>query len=306
LSLLLFSITKEEWSLVRHPSEHTFGIQLAGNKPATLVPVAVIMAKEFAGNLDFVDLNCGCPINLVFKNGAGSVLLDQPAKLGRILLGMNTALGEIPLTLKVRTGIKDGRNTVHRLMERVGPEWGAGAITIHGRTRQQWYTKLAEPVFDDQVHHARDSLFTPFHSTPSIEQTHPNSYIVVTKHSTFPISTHLMPLWNAVESTGVDAAMVAGGALIKSWIFTESKERRECDISSRGRLDLIRKVLTFGLGLGSDTAGVNTTRRYLGEALSFQHRYIPIGLLELLPGRLNDRPPSYHGRDEPGVPNSFL
>jgi tRNA-dihydrouridine synthase 3 len=51
---------------------------------------------------------------------------------------------------------------------------------------------------------------------------------------------------------------------------------------------------------------VNTTRRYLCEALSFQYRYIPIGLLERLPGRLNDRPPSYHGRDELGVPGLFF
>lgn len=73
LATSFLSASKEEWSLVRrHPSEKIFGIQLAGNKPATLVPTAEIMAKEFGGNLDFVDLNCGCPIDLVFKAGAGS------------------------------------------------------------------------------------------------------------------------------------------------------------------------------------------------------------------------------------------
>lgn len=55
-----------------------------------------------------------------------------------------------------------------------------------------------------------------------------------------------------------------------------------------------------GSHFGSDTAGVNTTRRYLCEALSFQYRYVPIGLLEHLPGRLNDRAPAFHGRDELG------
>ena len=44
----------------------------------------------------------------------------------------------------------------------------------------------------------------------------------------------------------------------------------------------------------------NTTRRYLCEALSFQYRYVPIGLLEYLPGKINDRPPAYRGRDELG------
>lgn len=49
---------------------------------------------------------------------------------------------------------------------------------------------------------------------------------------------------------------------------------------------------------GCDTQ--NTTRRYLCEALSFQYRYVPIGLLEYLPGKINDRPPAYRGRDELG------
>ena len=46
---------------------------------------------------------------------------------------------------------------------------------------------------------------------------------------------------------------------------------------------------------------MNTTRRYLCESLSFQYRYIPIGLLESLPGHINDRAPAFRGRDELGV-----
>lgn len=65
--------SKEEWSLIRrHPSESIFGVQLAGNKAATLVPTAETIAKECAGNVDFVDINCGCPIDLVFQTGSGS------------------------------------------------------------------------------------------------------------------------------------------------------------------------------------------------------------------------------------------
>lgn len=49
-----------------------FGVQLAGNKPSTLVPTAEVLGREFANSIDFVDVNCGCPIDLVFKTGSGS------------------------------------------------------------------------------------------------------------------------------------------------------------------------------------------------------------------------------------------
>lgn len=132
----------------RHPSESTFGVQIAGAKPATMVPAAEVIGKECAGNIDFVDINCGCPIDLVFRTGSGSarkssyanldcgfilislVVLDAGAKLGKIIIGMNKALGEIPVTVKLRTGVKDGRNTAHKLMPRLAPDFGAGCITV--------------------------------------------------------------------------------------------------------------------------------------------------------------------------------
>ena len=150
--------SKEEWSLVRrHPSERIFGVQIAGNKPGILTPTAEVLAREFRPRgIDFVDLNCGCPIDLVFRAGSGSarkhwilhtvstkhsiynispacIVLDAPAKLSKILIGMNKALGEIPVTVKLRTGVKEGRNTAHKLMPRLAAETGIGAVTV-GRT----------------------------------------------------------------------------------------------------------------------------------------------------------------------------
>jgi hypothetical protein len=57
-------------------------------------------------------------------------VLDAAAKLGKIIIGMNRALGDIPVTVKLRTGVKDGRNTAHKLMPRLGSEFGAGCITV--------------------------------------------------------------------------------------------------------------------------------------------------------------------------------
>jgi tRNA-dihydrouridine synthase 3 len=93
--------------------------------------------------------------------------------------------------------------------------------------------------------------------------------------------------------------MIGRGALIKPWIFTEIKERRHWDITSTERLEIMRQFCDYGLEhWGSDTQGVNLTRKFLCEWQSFLHRYIPIGLLEVMPPRINDRPPAYRGRDE--------
>ncbi|KAJ3851105.1 zinc finger dihydrouridine synthase [Lentinula lateritia] len=294
LSTSFLSGSKEEWSLVRrHPSEHTFGVQIAGNKPNTLVPTAEVLAKECGsqGGIDFVDVNCGCPIDLVFKTGSGSALLDAPGKLGKALIGMNKALGSIPVTIKLRTGVKDGRNTAEKLMTRAvggGGEsgWGVGCITLHGRTRQQRYTKLADWEYIRQCVDAVRAREADEDLPPIPIFGNGDCFSSHDYHS-------------AVERYHVDGVMVGRGALIKPWIFTEIKERREWDISSRERLEGIRKLAEFGLShFGTDTSGINTTRRYLCEALSFQYRYVPIGLLEVLPAKINDRAPRFRGRDE--------
>jgi tRNA-dihydrouridine synthase 3 len=71
---------KTEWALTkRHESERTFGIQVAGSKPAQLVPCAEAIVKQ-CPDVDFVDVNLGCPIDLVFNKGAGSALFDHPSE----------------------------------------------------------------------------------------------------------------------------------------------------------------------------------------------------------------------------------
>lgn len=123
---------KSEWSLVkRHPSEKCFGVQLCGNRPQTLVAATEHLKRETA-NVDFIDVNSGCPIDLVVKKGGGSALLDQGSKLGKILRGMNIAAGETPITIKMRTGLKTGHNTTHKLMSRAVRDWGVGALTVSG------------------------------------------------------------------------------------------------------------------------------------------------------------------------------
>jgi len=270
----------------RHESEKMFGIQLAGGYPNRMVPAAEMIAREIGGGVDFVDVNLGCPIDLVFNQGAGSALLDSPGRLGKILVGMNRALGEVPLTVKFRTGVASTKPNAHKLVPRFAAEWGASAMTLHGRSRQQRYSKLADWEYIRQCATAlRESLSDA--GLPPVP--------IFGNGDCFSAQSY----YEEKEKSGVDGVMVARGALIKPWIFTEISEKREWDISATERLEGIRRFAEFGLShWGSDTQGINTTRRFLCEALSFQHRYIPIGLLERLPPMLNERPPAYRGRNE--------
>ncbi|KAM0753283.1 FMN-linked oxidoreductase [Meredithblackwellia eburnea MCA 4105] len=274
-----------EWSLVRrHPSEKMFGVQICGSKPQILVPAAETIIGEC--EIDFLDINCGCPIDLVFNKGAGSALLGHAGKLGRSLAGMSEVLGETPLTIKIRNGIQHNSPVAHKLVQRMQGEWGVSAVTLHGRSRQQRYKTKADYQYVGEV--ARQLRQTASDlGQPSIP--------IFGNGDAYDYRTY----YENMETSGVDGIMVARGGLVKPWIFTEIKEKRDWDISSRERLDLIGQLASFGLEhWGSDTQGVNITRRFLLESLSFTHRYVPVGLLERFPVSLNERPFPYRGRDE--------
>ena len=137
-----------------HGKDLRFGVQISANKPSPAIKATEVITA-LCPYVRVLDLNCGCPIDLVYRTGAGSGLLDNPGKLEKMVRGMNTVSGEIPITVKIRMGTKDNKPTALRLVDRLtsgglesqdsglGPP-GVAAITLHGRSRQQRYAKSAD------------------------------------------------------------------------------------------------------------------------------------------------------------------
>ncbi|GIL80688.1 hypothetical protein Vretimale_9270 [Volvox reticuliferus] len=268
-----------EWALLkRHPCEDFFGVQVCGGYPDALARVGQLLGEQI--QVDFVDINMGCPIDLVCDKKAGSALLRQPGRIERILRATSKALGDTPLTFKTRKGYNDGEDVAHTFLHKAG-EWGAAAVTLHGRTRQQRYSKLADWEY---IHRCGESCAAA--GLQLIGNGDVFSYLDWNQHMN-DTGGHLASL------------MIGRGALIKPWIFTEIKEQRHWDISASERLELYKQFCSFGLEhWGSDSRGVETTRRFLLEWLSFTCRYVPVGLLEVLPQQMNHRPPAFRGRNE--------
>lgn len=115
-------------------SMHPIGAQLCGSKPE--IAAACAKMVEDLG-FDVLDLNCGCPVDKVTKDGSGSGMLKNPELIGEIITKMVSAV-KIPVTVKIRAGW-DASNIVGPQVTQIAEEAGAAAICIHGRTRAQGY-----------------------------------------------------------------------------------------------------------------------------------------------------------------------
>lgn len=286
LSVPLVQGNKSEWALPRmHVSETGgFGVQIAANKAWQATKASMLLAK-FAPSASEFNLNCGCPIDLVFRQGAGSALMDAPGKILKIVKGMNAMSDETPVTIKMRTGVKENRPTAMQLVDRLMDEELVAAVTLHGRSRAQRYAREADW---DYIREVAD------HIKERREELDLKPWIIGNGdvYSWEDWYTHL-------DEHHVDSCMVARGALVKPWIFEEIESKQYIDKSATERLEYYRQYAKFGLEhWGSDEFGVQQTRRFLCEFLSFTRRYVPTEVLEYTPPRLNDRAEPWRGRNE--------
>lgn len=120
------------------PNERPISIQLFDCRPDFLAEAAVKAVEEGA---DTVDINMGCPVNKITKNGGGSSLLRQPEVAEAIVREVVKAVN-VPVTVKTRIGWSDKEITILEFAKRM-EDAGAQMITVHGRTRAQGYNGAA-------------------------------------------------------------------------------------------------------------------------------------------------------------------
>lgn len=168
--------------------------QIFGSDEETMGYTAKYMSKI----ADIIDINMGCPAPKVVKNGDGSKLLLDLEKAKRIMKVV-VENSSVPVTVKIRKGW-DKENIVAAQVAKIAEEVGISAITIHGRTRSEFYTGKADW---DIIKEVKDSVKIPVIGNGDIvdEET----------------------AYQMFEKTGVDGIMIGRGSFGNPWIFRNIK-----------------------------------------------------------------------------------
>ena len=242
--------SKSELALLRkHPDEDCFGAQLAASRPDDAVRAGNVAVERGA---HWVDLNCGCPIHDVVKRRMGATLLQKPARLGELIEAMVKGI-PAPVTVKIRLGWSEDNQNASEIA-RVVEESGAQALGVHGRTREQRYSRAAD----------WDAIAR-----------------LVGERSIPIIGNGDLLTWYEVrdrwQASGVASVMIGRGALIKPWIFREIETSSEWEPSARERLgvyhDLAQKMKEH---FRDDDKGRERAMRFLPWHFGFFCRYRPL------------------------------
>ncbi|MBR5615022.1 MAG: tRNA dihydrouridine synthase DusB [Clostridia bacterium] len=121
------------------PSEKPVAAQLFGHEPSVLAQIAE-RALDFGAEL--IDINMGCPAPKIVNNGDGSAISKTPALAGEIVSAVTAAVN-VPVTVKIRKGWDENSITAVE-MAKIAEAAGASAVTVHGRTREQFYSGHAD------------------------------------------------------------------------------------------------------------------------------------------------------------------
>ena len=213
----IFYNNKNTESLLQiHPEEIPVSLQLFGSDPKIVSEMAKrIEERPFS----ILDINMGCPVPKVVRNGEGSALMKNP-KLVYELVSATVKAIKKPVTVKIRKGFDDEHvNAVE--IAKIIEEAGAAAVAVHGRTREQYYSGKADWEIIRQV---KEAVSIPVIGNGDV--TSGEKAIALRKQ------------------TGCDGVMIARGAQGNPWIFSELLEyERSGKLPERPDVEEIKKTM---------------------------------------------------------------
>ena len=190
---ILYNNKNTESLLEIHPDEQPVSLQFFGSDPKIMSEMAKRVEER---PFDIMDINMGCPVPKVVRNGEGSALMKNPKLVYEIVSAMVKAIDK-PVTVKIRKGFDDSCiNAVE--IAKIIEEAGAAAVAVHGRTREQYYSGQADW---DIIRQVKEAISIP---------------VIGNGDVTSPQKAEEL-----VKQTGCDGIMIARGAQGNPWIFSE-------------------------------------------------------------------------------------
>ena len=185
---------KKSAKLLRKNEGSVCGAQIFGNDPEIMAQAAVL-ALEISG-CDFLDINMGCPMPKVANSGDGCGLMRTPELAGEIVKAVAKAVN-VPVTVKCRLGWDKGSINVLDFTRRM-EDSGAAMVTVHGRTRSQLYSGVADW---DTIRKVKQQLSIPVIANGDI--------------------TGAEAALRCAKWTGADGLMIGRSTFGDPWIFAE-------------------------------------------------------------------------------------
>ena len=237
---LFFGNKKTSDLLDTDESEKPVAVQLFGHEPEVLSKIA---ENSLEYGAEIIDINMGCPAPKITGNGDGSALSKNPVLAGEIIRAVAAAVN-VPVTVKIRKGWDDTSvNAVE--MAKIAEESGAAAITVHGRTRQQFYSGCADL---DIIREVKNAVSIPVIGNGDITDEESAKHML--------------------DYTGCDGIMIGRGAQGNPWLFErvihflETNQKLPLP-TTKQRAEMMEKHLKLLVEFKGDYRGIQEARKHM-------------------------------------------